>query len=74
MNMNTPDGFQLMNWNTDYGGWLAKPDWATLRIGYYRKHFEGPQAALKTSMEEILRREKELQDGTSEPASVELLK
>jgi len=28
---------------------------------YYNKHFEGPQAALKTSMKDILQREKELE-------------
>ncbi|CAM3872743.1 amino acid permease [Alicyclobacillus pomorum] len=30
-------------------------------FGYYHRHFEGPQAALKVSMEEIRRREAELQ-------------
>ena len=25
MEMNTPDGFQLMNWETGYGDWIASP-------------------------------------------------
>jgi amino acid transporter len=33
-------------------------------LAYYNKHFPGPQAALNTSMEEILRREKELEQGS----------
>ncbi len=32
MEMNTPEGFELMNWENGYGDWLAKPDWSTLRI------------------------------------------
>lgn len=32
MEMNTPAGYELMNWETGYGDWLAKPDWSTLRI------------------------------------------
>jgi amino acid transporter len=32
---------------------------------YYRKHFPGPQAALNKSMDEILRRERELEGGSS---------
>lgn len=32
MEMNTPDGYALTNWNTGYGDWLARPDWATLRV------------------------------------------
>jgi glutamine synthetase len=32
MDMNTPEGYKLMNWNTGYGDWLAKPDWLTLRV------------------------------------------
>ncbi len=32
MEMNTPDGYDLMNWETGYGDWLAKPDWSTLRV------------------------------------------
>lgn len=31
MEMNTPGGYQMMNWQTGYGDWLAKPDWSTLR-------------------------------------------
>ena len=31
MEMTTPDGFALMNWETGYGDFLARPDWATLR-------------------------------------------
>jgi amino acid transporter len=34
-------------------------------FAYYRKNFPGPQAALKTSMAEILRREKELESNPS---------
>jgi glutamine synthetase len=32
MEMNTPDGFQLMNWETGYGDWIASPIWDSLRI------------------------------------------
>jgi len=32
MEMNTPDGYALTNWNTGYGDWLARPDWTTLRV------------------------------------------
>ena len=32
MEMNTPDGFALMNWETGYGDWIADPLWETLRI------------------------------------------
>src|SRR5438876_130018 len=32
MEMNTPDGFRLMNWETGYGDWIADPVWETLRV------------------------------------------
>src|SRR3954447_25704189 len=32
MEMNTPDGFTLMNWETGYGDWVAEPVWDTLRV------------------------------------------
>ena len=32
MEMNTPDGFELMNWETGYGDWIVDPDWGTLRV------------------------------------------
>src|SRR5438093_4023215 len=32
MEMNTPEGFQLMNWETGYGDWIADPLWDTLRV------------------------------------------
>jgi glutamine synthetase len=32
MEMNTPDGFTLMNWETGYGDWIAEPVWDTLRV------------------------------------------
>ncbi|MFY0543504.1 glutamine synthetase family protein [Brevibacillus sp. H7] len=32
MGMNTPSGYSLMNWESGYGDWLAKPDWSTLRV------------------------------------------
>jgi glutamine synthetase len=32
MEMNTPDGFALMNWESGYGDYLARPDWNTLRL------------------------------------------
>jgi glutamine synthetase len=31
MEMNTPDGFPLMNWESGYGDYLAQSDWSTLR-------------------------------------------
>ena len=32
MEMNTPEGFALMNWDTGYGDWIASPVWDTLRF------------------------------------------
>jgi glutamine synthetase len=32
MEMNTPDGFETMNWQSGYGDYLARSDWDTLRI------------------------------------------
>ncbi len=32
MEMNTPEGFALMNWDTGYGDWIAAPVWDTLRV------------------------------------------
>ena len=29
MEMNTPDGFKLMNWETGYGDWIGRQDWDT---------------------------------------------
>jgi glutamine synthetase len=31
MEMRTPPGFALTNWESGYGDWLADPDWGTLR-------------------------------------------
>ncbi|MGB3330087.1 MAG: glutamine synthetase family protein [Thermomicrobiales bacterium] len=31
MEMSTPDGFAAMDWESGYGDYLARPDWATLR-------------------------------------------
>jgi glutamine synthetase len=32
MEMNTPEGFALMNWETGYGDWIASPVWDSLRV------------------------------------------
>jgi glutamine synthetase len=32
MEMNTPAGFELMNWETGYGDWIASPVWDSLRV------------------------------------------
>jgi glutamine synthetase len=32
MEMGTPEGFGLMNWDTGYGDWVAAPAWDTLRL------------------------------------------
>ncbi len=32
MEMNTPDGFALMNWDTGYGDYVVDPVWDTLRV------------------------------------------
>ena len=32
MEMNTPDGFALMNWETGYGDWVASPVWDSVRV------------------------------------------
>lgn len=29
---NVPEGFEAMNWEKGYGDWVAKPDWATLKV------------------------------------------
>jgi glutamine synthetase len=31
MEMNTPEGYKLMNWETGYGDWIAEPIWDQLR-------------------------------------------
>lgn len=31
MEMNTPDGYGALNWESGYGDYLARPDWGTLR-------------------------------------------
>ncbi len=30
--MNTPDGYASMDWESGYGDYLARPDWSTLRV------------------------------------------
>ena len=32
MEMNTPEGFRLMNWETGYGDWIAEPIWDQMRV------------------------------------------
>ena len=32
MEMNTPDGFTLMNWETGYGDWIGREAWETTRV------------------------------------------
>src|SRR6476646_4869038 len=32
MEMTTPEGFKLMNWETGYGDWIAEPVWDQLRV------------------------------------------
>src|SRR5437870_9538795 len=32
MEMRTPAGYRLTNWETGYGDWLCVPDWNTLRV------------------------------------------
>jgi glutamine synthetase len=32
MEMSTPDGFALMNWETGYGDWIASPVWDSVRV------------------------------------------
>jgi glutamine synthetase len=32
MELNTPDGYDLMDWGSGYGDYLARPDWSTLRL------------------------------------------
>jgi glutamine synthetase len=32
MEMSTPEGFALMNWETGYGDWIASPVWDSLRV------------------------------------------
>jgi glutamine synthetase len=32
MEMNTPEGFALMNWGTGYGDWIAEPVWDQMRV------------------------------------------
>ena len=32
MEMNTPDGYKLMNWETGYGDWIGRQAWDTTRV------------------------------------------
>jgi glutamine synthetase len=32
MELNTPDGYASMTWDSGYGDYLARPDWSTLRV------------------------------------------
>ena len=32
MEMNTPEGFDALNWESGYGDYFARPDWETLRV------------------------------------------
>src|SRR4026209_2207700 len=32
MEMGTPEGYSLMNWETGYGDWIASPVWDSLRV------------------------------------------
>jgi glutamine synthetase len=32
MEMNTPGGFKLMNWESGYGDWVGRQDWSTMRV------------------------------------------
>jgi glutamine synthetase len=32
MEMRTPQGYSITNWDTGYGDWVAVPDWNTLRV------------------------------------------
>ncbi len=32
MEMHTPEGFGLMNWETGYGDWVASPVWESMRV------------------------------------------
>jgi glutamine synthetase len=32
MEMNTPDGYELMNWETGYGDWIGREVWETTRV------------------------------------------
>ena len=32
MEMNTPDGYKLMNWGTGYGDWIGREVWETTRV------------------------------------------
>ena len=44
MEMNTPEGFALMNWETGYGDWIAEPVWDTLRVlPVAREDRDGPR-------------------------------
>ena len=44
MEMNTPEGFKLMNWETGYGDWIAEPVWDQLRDpALAAGHGDGPR-------------------------------
>ena len=44
MEMNTPEGFKLMNWETGYGDWIAEPVWDQLRVlPWLPGHGDGPR-------------------------------
>jgi glutamine synthetase len=45
MEMNTPDGFKLMNWETGYGDWIGREVWETTRVLPW---LEGPPSCSAT--------------------------
>ena len=47
MEMNTPDGFALMNWETGYGDWIAAPIWDSLRVPVYLYEAAARRAAFR---------------------------
>jgi glutamine synthetase len=54
MEMNTPDGFALMNWETGYGDWVASPVWDSLRVLPW---LEGTALVLSDAIDEETHRE-----------------
>ena len=47
MEMNTPDGFKLMNWETGYGDWIGREDKVGLHLQNGSEYLEGMLAAFK---------------------------
>src|SRR5881397_3841973 len=54
MEMNTPEGFALMNWETGYGDWIAEPVWDTFTDEDHQEIPVSPRTILKRQVARAL--------------------